>query len=107
MVIPLLAGVAELENGDRKAAIQRLARAGLGRPIDVLQDARQNMWRFAGRLDKAGLAAGEWTGRRPAAALPSTGPARSLSSPEGLRRAARLFASSARWPSRGSGTWST
>ena len=49
-------------------------------PIVLLQDARQNMWRFAGRLDKArARRRGVDEQSDPRAAWPSTAPARSPS----------------------------
>ena len=46
---PLLAGVARVEAGDRRAARNQ-----------HLQDARQNLWRWAGELGHAERAAREW-----------------------------------------------
>lgn len=108
--VPVLAGVAELEAGDRNAAIKRLSGADFdteGRsPIGLLLDARQNMWRFAGQLDKARVAAEEWTRQAPAsgAAFDRAGEVAFLA--EDYDRAARLFARSARVARSQSLTWS-
>ncbi len=111
LAVPLLAGLAELEAGNRRAAIERLRAAGFDtagrRPIVVLLDARQNMWRFAGDLDRARAAAAEWTREAPASpvAFDRAGEIAFLAKDYGS--AARLFAKSARLARAQVGTWST
>lgn len=52
--VAVLAGLAALEAGDRRAA-----RAS-GYSLDSLQEARQNLWRWAGDLRRAERAARDW-----------------------------------------------
>jgi tetratricopeptide (TPR) repeat protein len=107
---PVLAAVAELETGDRNSAIKHLGQAdadtGVVRPIGFLLDARQNMWRFAGQLDKARLAAEEWTREAPGSrvAFDRAGEVAFLA--KDYDRAARLFAMSARIARSQFRTWS-
>ena len=110
LAVPVLAGVAELEVGDRKAAVARLRRAGFDtggrRPLGLLQDARQNMWRFAGRLDKARVAAEEWTRQVPTSAVAFDRAGEVAFLLKDYERAASLFGVSARLARSSAGTWS-
>src|SRR5207253_6300977 len=74
----VLAGVAELEAGDRASAVARVR--GLTFELDpykgsadprlaFLEDARQNLWRSAGDLSRARSAAEEWLAADPGDAL--------------------------------------
>ena len=72
----------------------------------MLQDARQNLWRFAGRLDKAGAAAGQWTGRSPGSSVAFDRAGEIAFLARHYRRAARLFAVSARLAQSRFRTWS-
>ena len=111
LAVPVLAGVAELETGDRAAAVERLSNADFDtdgrRPIGLLQDARQNMWRFAGRLDNARIAAEEWTRQVPTSstAFDRAGEVAFLA--KDYERAARLFGVSSRLARSAAGTWSS
>ena len=79
---------------------------GLSR-IGFLLDARQNMWRFAGRLDKARLAAEEWTSSsRPRSSLAFDRAGEIAFLAKDYDRAARLFAVAARLARSQPGTWS-
>jgi tetratricopeptide (TPR) repeat protein len=65
-----LAGIAELELGDPDAALDR-ARGAFGRYpeerlLTMLSDARQDLWRYAGDLDRARAAAEAWHHADPA-----------------------------------------
>ena len=94
--IPLLAAVAELEAGDRAAAVSRLRQRDAktlldGRdPVVALRDAQQNLWRFAGDYERAASAAAAWTQAYP-------------EDPDALDRAGEIafldgrFAEAARW----------
>jgi len=105
----LLAGVAELEAGDREAAVARLVQSGYdtgGRPpLVVLLDARQNLWRFARDLERAGRVTSEWTRVAPGSriAFDRAGEVAFLDADYG--RAARLFGVAARLARSASGAW--
>jgi tetratricopeptide (TPR) repeat protein len=110
VAVPLLAGVAELEAGDRDAAVERLRSAGFDaegrRPLVVLHDARQNLWRFAGDLGRAGAAAAAWTRVAPTSALAFDRPGEIAFLAEDYDRAASLFGVSLRLARSAAGTWS-
>ncbi len=65
---PLLRALAELETGDREAALATVKAGDLGgerAPAAVLADAQQDLWRFGGRRDRAAAAAARWTEELP------------------------------------------
>ncbi len=64
------------------------------------------MWRFAGRLDKARLAAEEWTREAPGSSVAFDRAGEVAFLAKDYDRAARLFAASARVARSNSGTWS-
>jgi hypothetical protein len=96
----LLAAVAELEGGERQFAVQRLRQARYDtegeRPLPFLLDARQELWRFAGDLDRAGRAAAEWVRVSPASATARDRAGEIAFLAGDYRGAARLFASAVR-----------
>ena len=61
-----LTGVAELELG-RTAAARRALPQGMS--LGELEDYRQNLWRAAGRLSHAAIAAAQWAALQPASEL--------------------------------------
>jgi tetratricopeptide (TPR) repeat protein len=68
----LLAGIAALEAGQHERAIQFAqdeSDVDKREPLAKLDDARQNLWRFAGNLPRARLAAREWRAVAPEEAL--------------------------------------
>jgi tetratricopeptide (TPR) repeat protein len=81
------------------------ARRGPATKVTLL-DARQNMWRFAGDLDRARTVAAEWMRRAPmnAVAFDRAGEIEFLA--KRYAPAARLFAASARRARARRGTWS-
>lgn len=107
-----LAAMVELEAGNESRALALADRSGLdvaeeepiiaprptafGRRLAGLYEAQQNMWRFAGRHERARVAAQEWLRRLPrdAAAADRLGEIAFLS--EDYRVAARWFAMSLR-----------
>jgi cellulose synthase operon protein C len=105
--VPILAAIAELEQGSVEAALRRLRSSGIGRPIAYLHGARQNLWRFAGDLERARAAAEEWTTAMPesSVAFDRAGEIAFLDRDYG--RAAELFGKAARLARLKSGTWST
>ncbi len=65
---PMLAAVALAEAGDRRGAVARLRRdAGMNgaEALKALAERRQNLWRFAGRYDRAAAVAAEHAARFP------------------------------------------
>ena len=69
----VLADIARLEVGDRRRAGARIAsELGIsrGEGLAVAEDERQNLWRWAGDLERAEQAAREWVAAAPRAALP-------------------------------------
>jgi tetratricopeptide (TPR) repeat protein len=62
--VDLLGAVGDLEAGDRTAARARLAGGFAGASLADAQDARQNLWRWAGDLGRAERAAREWVAAR-------------------------------------------
>jgi cellulose synthase operon protein C len=73
--VPQLAAVAELERAGPEAAFARMDAGDYSfdstdRPrLAKLQDARQELWRFGGRLDRAAIAAREWARAMPGDAV--------------------------------------
>jgi tetratricopeptide (TPR) repeat protein/Zn-dependent protease len=68
----LLAGIAAYEAGEHERAIQFVQRESTAEkraPLVKLDDARQNLWRFAGNLARARIAAREWRTAAPEEAL--------------------------------------
>jgi tetratricopeptide (TPR) repeat protein len=64
----LLAVVARAEAGDVRGAVAQLRRdsgMGYGRAVRVIADRRQNLWRFAGRYDRAAAVAAAFARARP------------------------------------------
>ena len=65
-----LAAIGDLEAGDRAALRRRISLSGGTLELGEIDDARQNLWRWAGDLPRAERAARAWTGRAPADPLP-------------------------------------
>jgi tetratricopeptide (TPR) repeat protein len=59
----LLAAIGDLEAGDLRAMRRRRSEAGGALALGEVEDARQNLWRWAGDLPRAERAAREWTRR--------------------------------------------
>jgi tetratricopeptide (TPR) repeat protein len=107
---PLLAAIAELERGNGDAALRRLRSSNVdtnGRPSAYLHAARQNLWRFAGDLDRARSAADEWTSAMPASSVAFDRAGEIAFLDRDYDRAAELFAKAARLAREQNGTWST
>jgi tetratricopeptide (TPR) repeat protein len=100
----LLPAVAAWEAGDRDAAIAQVRADSAGlqdpglralTPVTVIEEARQNLWRFAGDLQRAEGVVREWRGLEPRSglALDRAGEVAFLKGD--VRGAATLFASAA------------
>ncbi|HET9736964.1 MAG TPA: hypothetical protein VFP78_02500 [Solirubrobacteraceae bacterium] len=66
--VPLLRALAQLEAGDRGAALATAKRFRFGgdrAPAAILADAHQDLWRFGGRRDRAARAAARWVDELP------------------------------------------
>jgi tetratricopeptide (TPR) repeat protein len=106
---PLLAAMAELERGNGDTARLRLRSSNVdtnGRPSAYLHDARQNLWRFAGDLERARAAVDEWTSAMPGSSIAFGRAGEIAFLDRDYDRAAELFATAARLARVQSGTWS-
>jgi tetratricopeptide (TPR) repeat protein len=98
----LLTALAQLEAGDLDGAIARM-RTRTRTPFETLQQARQDLWRFSGKLDRAQNATEEWMRARPDDVTAATRAGEVAFLAEDYDRAAGLFERAVRhaWSSSG------